>query len=222
MVRIFVLGWFGLVSFQTGKKDCPATMIDTETRRQLSADIRRLATGRMTNDEFDDVYYERYEHSDDRAVREIASHCYCLYNSDTLRPMRLCGRHSLDTEARSAIARCVLFLRSGLQYQWPETPDSPGLRLLWALAFSISLPGGIALMLICVPATICTPDTVTGTLAALGAIITIASGLFLWRWTWFMRDEWECYTSAGDHDVWPYLTAESFTTSRHRDFLLKP
>jgi hypothetical protein len=197
-------------------------MIDTKARRQLSADIRRLATGRMTNDEFDDLDYEQYEHSDDRAVREIASHCYCLYSSDTLTPMRLRGRHSLDPESRSAVARCVLFLRSGLRYEWPETPDSIGLRSLWALAFNLGLPGGIALTLICVPATIDTPDPVTGTLAVVGLVVAVAAGLFLSRGSWFMRDAWQRYTAAGDHDVWPYLTAESFVSSRQQDFLLKP
>ena len=197
-------------------------MIDIEARRQLSIDVRRLATGRMTNDQFDDVYYERYESSDDRAVREIASHCYCLYSSDTLKPVRLRGRHSLDAESRSAIARCVLFLRSDRQYEWPDTPDSVGLRSLWAIAFNLGLPGGIALALISVPATIDTPDTLTGTLAILGIAVAIASGLFLSRGSWFIRDAWKRYTDAGDHDVWPYLTADSFASSRQRDFLLKP
>ena len=197
-------------------------MIDTDTRRQLSADIRRLATGRMTNDEFDDVYYERYENSDDRAVREIASHCYCLYSSDTLIPMRLRGRHALDAESRTAIARCVLFLRSGLPCEWPETPDSVGLRSLWALAFNLGLPGGIALALICIPATIDSPDPVTGTLAVVGIVIAIASGLFLSHGSRFTRDSWERYTSAGEYESWPYLTADSFATSRQHDFLLKP
>lgn len=197
-------------------------MIDIDTRRQLSADIRKLATGRMTNDEFDDVYYERYENSDDRAIREIAAHCYGLYSSDTLLPIRLRGRHALDSASRTAIARCVLFLRSGLQYEWPETPDSVGLRLLWALAFNLGLPGGIALALICIPATIDTPDPVTGTLAVVGILVAIASGLFLSRGSWFMRDAWDRYTAAGDYDAWPYLTADSLALSRQHDFLLEP
>ena len=43
-------------------------MVDTELRHRLSQDLRRLITGRMTNDEFDDVYYESYFDSDDLAA----------------------------------------------------------------------------------------------------------------------------------------------------------
>ena len=34
----------------------------------------------MTNDDFDDAYYEHYDSSDDRAVREISGFCYSLYS----------------------------------------------------------------------------------------------------------------------------------------------
>jgi hypothetical protein len=88
-------------------------MIDRKLRAELSQDIRRLATGRMTNDAFDDLYYEVYERSDDRAVNEIAAFCYGLYSSDLLFPIRLRGRYALDAETKRTIARCVLFLRSG-------------------------------------------------------------------------------------------------------------
>lgn len=42
-------------------------MIDPEVRKSLSQDVRRLITGRMTNDAFDDIYYEEYQSADDRA-----------------------------------------------------------------------------------------------------------------------------------------------------------
>ncbi|MEL6899243.1 MAG: hypothetical protein AAFP90_24330, partial [Planctomycetota bacterium] len=64
-------------------------MVDSKLRKLLSQDIRRLVTGRMTNDDFDDAYYEHYGSSDDRAILEISGFRYSLYPSDSLFLMRL-------------------------------------------------------------------------------------------------------------------------------------
>ncbi|HVC98463.1 MAG TPA: hypothetical protein VND64_32650 [Pirellulales bacterium] len=57
-------------------------MVDHEARQALSLALRRLVTGRMTNDEFDDLYYGSWVNSSDRAVDVIATSAYCLYSSD--------------------------------------------------------------------------------------------------------------------------------------------
>lgn len=57
-------------------------MVESELRKSLSQDVRRLITDRMTNDAFDDVYCELYESSDDRAVSKIASSCYHAENAN--------------------------------------------------------------------------------------------------------------------------------------------
>ena len=59
-------------------------MVDLELRHRLSQDLRRLVTGRMTNDDFDDAYYESYMDSNDIAVREISRFGWSLYSSDVL------------------------------------------------------------------------------------------------------------------------------------------
>ena len=102
-------------------------MVDSDLRISLSQDVRRLATGRMSNDDFDDVYYEQYDSSHDRAVCEISGFCYSLYSSDLLLPMRLRGRHALDADTKRTCIRAVLFLRSGLEYEWPAFPDNAAL-----------------------------------------------------------------------------------------------
>lgn len=47
-------------------------MVDRQSRTELAEALRRLIGGELTNDEFDDLYYEKWwQHSDD-AVRELA------------------------------------------------------------------------------------------------------------------------------------------------------
>lgn len=97
-------------------------MIDRELRTKLSGDLRALVTGRMTNDDFDDVYYGKYLDSDDQAVREIAEFGWTMYSSDLLYPYRLRGRHAVGPDERKFAARSILFLRTNNEYQ--EPPES--------------------------------------------------------------------------------------------------
>jgi len=89
-------------------------MVDSLKRRQLSQHLRQLVTGRATNDEFDEWYYNDYETSEDRATQAISAFGYSLYSD--LWPYRLRGVHAVDKETRRTAARCVLFLRSKLEY----------------------------------------------------------------------------------------------------------
>jgi len=186
------------------------SMIDPETRKSLSQDVRRLVTGRMTNDAFDHVYYESYESSEDRAVRAIASFCYGLYSSDLPAPYRLRGWHTVGDETRSAAARSVLFLRSGFDYQWPETPNNPIVRVLSGLAMFLGLPAGIAVLLVCIPLALSGPDEMTAPLAILGAILLAGSSAFAFGWHWFLADDWKSYQASGGYDVWPFIRREDF------------
>lgn len=195
-------------------------MIDAALRTELSQDIRRLATGRMTNDAFDDRYDEVYESSDDRAVNAIATYCYCLYSSDLLLPIRLRGRYGLDRETKTTIARCVLFLRSGNEYGWPALPDDPAGRCLAGFAFSLGFPCGVALMLIGLGLAIFDPEPFAFLMLAIGLPLT---GVCFWLG--FLRptvssDAWQRYTDSGDHECWPFLRRESFESACSRNYLL--
>jgi hypothetical protein len=195
-------------------------MVGGELRSELSQDIRRLATGRMTNDAFDDRYYEVYVRSDDRAVKEIASFCCGLYSSDLLFPIRLRGRYALDAETRRTITRCVLFLRSDNEYGWPPFPDNLTARVLAGLSFGLGFPGGVAITLIGLGMVVFDPEPFAFFLLAIG-LSTAAVCLYVG----FIRsivspDEWCRFTGSGDYDCWPFLRRELFDNARKQNFLL--
>ena len=195
-------------------------MIDGMLRPELSQDIRRLATGRMTNDAFDDRYYEVYERSDDRAVTEIASFCYGLYSSDLLLPMRLRGRHALDDETKRTIARCVLFLRSGHEYEWPPFPGNLAARILAGLSISLGFPGGVALTLIGLMMAVSNPEPFAFVVLAIGLPLAAACLYVGYFRSTMSPDVWRRYTAFGDYDCWPFLRRESFESARKHNFLL--
>lgn len=191
-------------------------MLDAELRKSLSQEVRRLVTGRMTNDDFDDVYYRSYISAGDRAISEIALSCYCLYNSDLMFPYRLRGSYAVDEGTRVAVARSVLFLRSGLEYEWPSFPDSPTLRVLAGFAMMYGLPAGIAFSLIGIPFFAMSEfhDGTTGTLAVLGPLLLIGSVALAFFWPRMMSDKWRAFRGAGDFDVWPFLRRGDYDRAR--------
>src|SRR5262245_45523315 len=189
-------------------------MIEKSARRSLSQDVRRLLTGRMTNDQFDDVFYHQYDRSRDRAVGEISSFCYSLYSSDLLLPYRLRGPYTVDAETRSAAGRCVLFLRSGLEYEWPPFPDCIGIRVLAGFATSLGIPAGIALLLIGMTMFAGGWDYIVGLFAILGALLLVSSSAFSLLWPALRRNDWQAFYGQGDYDVWPFLRRQDFEHAR--------
>ena len=86
-----------------------------EARNRFAELLRQLASGRLTNDEFDDAYEPRTR---DHVVDELFRFAWTFY--DDLYEHRLRGSHRLSPRQRRVFARCVLFLRSGLPYEWPK------------------------------------------------------------------------------------------------------
>jgi hypothetical protein len=99
-------------------------MIDIKARIRLSEAARALAVGHITNDQFED----RVPSSSDAAIREVYSKglwpLYC-----DMREYRLVGRDKLLPQHREFVARCILFLKSGLRYEWPILSWSAALWL---------------------------------------------------------------------------------------------
>lgn len=194
-------------------------MVDSDLRASLSQDVRRLVTGRMTNDEFDDAYYEQYDSSDDRAVREISGFCYSLYSSDLLLPMRLRGRHALDPDTKCSCTRAVLFLRSGLEYEWPPFPDDPGLRMLSAFAY-MGIPAGIALLLVGTPLAL-SGDLQFGGPLFVGGLLSLIGSIWFWRsCPKMLEPQWESFRESGDYDAWPFLRQSDFDHANEHCHLL--
>lgn len=183
-------------------------MVDVSARRELSQNLRRLVTGRMTNDEFDELVYDPSCDSADGAVRNIAEFGYCLYSSDLLWSYRLKGRHAVPREERRTAARCVLFLRSALEYEWPPTPDNPTARLLQGLSIFLGIPLGLALLIMCVPLffTDAWPEMIGEIFLAAAAVLAFSFWMIVvYPWRTSRSARWQAFVQSGDYDVWPFL-----------------
>lgn len=91
-------------------------------RAQLAEALRQLASGLITNDQFED----RVEFDPgDPATYELYRFAWGFY--DDLSAHRMRGRHRLSKAQRQVFARCVLFLRSGRPYEY-----STDAKWLWA------------------------------------------------------------------------------------------
>lgn len=90
-------------------------MVDRKSRIQLALALRRLAAGRITNDEFDDEAFAMFcDRTDDPALAELSTYGWLHYSD--LWKYRLRGQHALSREARKGIARAVLFLKTDDEY----------------------------------------------------------------------------------------------------------
>lgn len=90
-------------------------MVDRLARDQLAGALRHLASGRITNDEFE----ERMPWApDDRGVEAVRDAAWMLYSD--FRSYRLTGRHRLSAEHRRHVVRWIVFLHSDVEYAWPD------------------------------------------------------------------------------------------------------
>lgn len=114
-------------------------MVDIQKRKKLAIHLRHLSVGLLSNDDFessilDDVssgwlpeeYYRSKEAKyDDRIIKPMLEWCWGLY-SDT-RNHKLIGRDALPEEVLKTIARCILFLQTDKEYEWPYFDSSNSL-----------------------------------------------------------------------------------------------
>jgi hypothetical protein len=94
-------------------------MVSRPDRQKASELIERLANGEISNDEFDDSYPRR---SPDRALEPISANIWFFYTD--MHSHKLVGKHALNADARALFARCAAFLRSDLEYEWPDMRGS--------------------------------------------------------------------------------------------------
>ena len=92
-------------------------MVDRDCRDDLARAIRRFAAGLITNDEFEAATVG-CPLSPDAAVRSLCQAAWYLY--DDLHEHRLEGRFRLGKDSRRELARWLVFLKSNLEYEWPD------------------------------------------------------------------------------------------------------
>jgi hypothetical protein len=143
----------------------------------------------------------------------MATFGYNLYSSDVILPYRLRGIHAVDRDTRRMTARCILFLRSNMAYEWPPRPDSLEAGCLKGLALFFGIPLGVAVM-VCSLSFAATREyrmTVLVNLGGLGLILMAT-------WLAFFRlpdaQQWWEWRAAGEFGVWPFLRQKDFDRAR--------
>jgi hypothetical protein len=99
------------------KQDLEVTVIDRPAREHLALLLRRLADGRISNDDFDDNYAFK---SPDSGVQAVAEEGWALYGDYWT--YRLRGHHALARPVLRRVAQSILFLHSDCEYEWPAPP----------------------------------------------------------------------------------------------------
>ena len=112
--------------------------VDLQARATLSESTRWFIGARITNFQFDDSVPK----SDDPAIREIYNQFLWLLYCD-LREHRLTGPDRLSQAQRDAVARCVLFLKSGLPYLWPVLSRGQSALLIVGNLLTFGLAGRV-------------------------------------------------------------------------------
>lgn len=91
-------------------------MVDRKARDEFAELLRHLVTGQITNDEF---YNRAPLSSKDLAISEIWwLAAWPLY--DDFDEHTLTEEHRASDDERREIAKCVLFLKTDQEYQWPR------------------------------------------------------------------------------------------------------
>lgn len=92
-------------------------MIDRAGRSRLAESLRHLASGQITNDQFEDA---AWIDSDDAVIDAVKWQAWMLYSD--LHEHKLTGSDAVSKSDRRVVARFILFLHSDLEYEWPRHP----------------------------------------------------------------------------------------------------
>jgi len=108
-------------------------MVDKERRKKLAFHLRQLSVGLISNDDFEGAIMEdvtdgwlpeQYYRSkiaksedEDLIIRPMLELCWGLY--DDTKNHKLIHAYKLSNENLNIIARCILFMHSDNEYEWP-------------------------------------------------------------------------------------------------------
>jgi hypothetical protein len=90
-------------------------MVDQQNRDLAKALIKKFLDCEITNDDFDNRYPIRQKN--DPAIGAIHDRLWGFW--DDRHTHKLVGKYGLDLEARALFERCIAFLSSDLEYEWP-------------------------------------------------------------------------------------------------------
>jgi hypothetical protein len=105
-------------------------MVDRASRDELARAVRRLVAGLVTNDAFAEGQSDHLRRSPDLGVQAIRLAAAQL--CEDRREESLEGPRALGKAGRRPVAEWVLFLKSDLEYEWPDLT-------VWR-AFVLALP----------------------------------------------------------------------------------
>lgn len=89
-------------------------MVDTESRLELHDRLKSFIDGEITNDEFENTDFN----FDDPGIWAIYDASWYLYSD--CRQHKAVGKYAITEEAKESIYRWLHFLRSDIEYTWPE------------------------------------------------------------------------------------------------------
>jgi hypothetical protein len=99
-------------------------MVDRHAR-DIAADVlRTFMQGSISNDEYERAFPKS---KDDPALWAVHEQIWLSYSD--LKEHTLTGKHALTDAGRAVFERCILFLQSDLEFQWPP----PKIRLRYAV-----------------------------------------------------------------------------------------
>jgi hypothetical protein len=101
-------------------------MVDRISRDVGATLLRDLIDGQITNDEFMSKF--KFPKNTDQALRAILVFAWGQFSD--LHVHKLTGHHAPTPERLAFLERCVLFLRTNLEFEWPVPKPSLRKRLL--------------------------------------------------------------------------------------------
>jgi hypothetical protein len=100
-------------------------MVDRNARDVAAHVLRQFMEGSISNEE----YEQRYPRSkDDPAPWEIWIQVWFFYSD--LKTHTLSGKHALNNDRRAFLERCILFLKSNAEFEWPRQKFRPWYGIL--------------------------------------------------------------------------------------------
>jgi hypothetical protein len=175
-------------------------MVDRAARNELALSLRLLVDGELTNDEFDDLYYERWMKHGDAGVRAIAEFGYGLYSS--VDRYRLHGWNAVSDEIKEMAGRAVIFLQTDSDYCWPPRTSD----LLASLAampwINLGIPLAVVAVLFAFMGFFIKDFPWWVIIALWGLVAIFFGGRTLARSR--LRRNYEEWSQAGEIDAWPF------------------